>query len=61
MEDFDVTKQAFTYLNIIETKLMVALIDGSPTEVSRGWGQSIEMSPGQLSFDPDDLENKVRK
>ena len=52
-------KEAFTYINITKSPLQPVLMDGSPSKVYRGWGQSITLYPGKFSLDPDNPEEKV--
>ena len=51
-------KEAFTYVNITKSPLMPVLLDGSPSKVSRGWGQTITMFPNKFSIDPDSPEDR---
>ena len=46
-------KEAFTYVNITKSQLQPVLMDGSPSKVSRGWGQVLTMFPEKFSIDPD--------
>ena len=52
-------KEAFTYVNIVESPLNAVLMDGFPSKVSRGWAEEIQLLPADLSSDPDDPEDKV--
>jgi hypothetical protein len=52
-------KETFTYVNITKSPLLPVLIDGSPSKVSRGWGQTLTMFPGRFSIDPDNPEQKT--
>lgn len=52
-------KEAFTYINITKSPLLPVLMDGSPSKVSRGWGQTITMFPEKFSIDPDNPTEKV--
>ena len=52
-------KEAYTYVNITKSPLMPVLLDGSPSKVSRGWGQTITMFPSKFSIDPDFPEERV--
>ena len=46
-------KEAFTYINITKSQLQPVLLDGSPSKVSRGWGQLLTLTPEYFSLDPD--------
>ena len=52
-------KEGYTYINIIPSPLHVVMMEGSPSKVSRGWGQELNLSPQDFSFDPDDPDDTV--
>ena len=58
-EDLEIYKEAFTYINIVESPLRAVLMDGFSSKVSRGWEEEIKLFPADLSFDPDEPEDKV--
>ena len=51
-------KEAFTYVNITKSQLQPILLDGSPSKVSRGWSQSLVLTPEKFSIDPDFPEDR---
>ena len=51
-------KEAFTYVNITKSPLQPVLLDGSPSKVSRGWGQTLTLFPEKFSIDPDFPDEK---
>lgn len=59
LEVIKVFKEGFTYLNITRSPLNAVIIEGSPTKISRGWGQMLDLTPVDLSSDPDNPEEKV--
>ena len=52
-------REAYTYFNITKSDLEPIMIEGSIARVSRGWGQSLLLTPGELSKDPDYPDEKV--
>ena len=59
VEDVEIFKEAFTYINIVESPLSAILMDGFSSKVSRGWDEEIMLLPADLSYDPDEPEDKV--
>lgn len=59
VEDLEIYKEAFTYINIVESPLRAVLMDGFSSKVSRGWEEEIKLFPADLSYDPDEPEDKV--
>jgi hypothetical protein len=59
VEDLEIFKEAFTYINIVESPLSAILMDGFSSKVSRGWDEEIMLLPADLSYDPDEPEDKV--
>ena len=59
VEDIEIFKEAFTYINIVESPLSAILMDGFSSKVSRGWDEEIMLLPADLSYDPDEPEDKV--
>lgn len=59
VEDVEIFKEAFTYINIVESPLSAILMDGFSSKVSRGWDEEIMLFPADLSYDPDEPEDKV--
>ena len=60
-DDFEMLREAFTYLNITKSPLQLVLMEGAIARVTRGWGQELELNPYELSVDPDNPEDKVAK
>ena len=59
IEEIKVFKEGYTYLNITTSPLEAGIIEGSPTKISRGWGQMLDLNSADLSKDPDNPEEKV--
>ena len=49
-------RDAFTYIEIIPTPLIAAMIDGPAGLITRGWGQVVSLQPYLYSYDPDEPE-----
>ncbi|XP_059084074.1 uncharacterized protein LOC131881274 [Tigriopus californicus] len=62
VETYDPTvkmfKEAFTYFNVTKSDLQPILMPGSVARVSRGWGQTLLLTPQLLSIDPDFPDEK---
>ena len=58
-EDVQIFKEAFTYINIVESPLRAIMMEGFSSKVSRGWEEEIMLLPADLSYDPDEPEDKV--
>lgn len=62
VETYDPTvkmfKEAFTYFNVTKSDLQPILMQGSIAKVSRGWGQTLLLTPELLSIDPDYPDEK---
>ncbi|KAK8732744.1 hypothetical protein OTU49_006901, partial [Cherax quadricarinatus] len=50
---FPLQRADYTYLKITPSPLRAVIMDGSVFSVSRGYGQSLVLSPQELSVDPD--------
>ncbi|GIY29651.1 polycystic kidney disease protein 1-like 2 [Caerostris darwini] len=47
-----------TFVKVVPSPVIVRLTEGAQSRVTRGWGQSLILDPGQNSIDPDDENNK---
>ena len=51
---------AYTFIEILPTPLVPALVGGSLSYITRGKGQFLNLEPYLFSYDPDYPEDKVR-
>ncbi|XP_069953284.1 polycystin-1-like protein 2 isoform X2 [Cherax quadricarinatus] len=55
---FPLQRADYTYLQVTPSPLRAVIMDGSVFSVSRGYGQSLVLSPQELSVDPDNPSDK---